>query len=128
MSRCNAVSVESLIDTGSEVNIISRSHVCNVTLSSTPAKILACGIFPLQFLSKANLNISYRGQRTVATFYVIDNSSHVPLPLLSYSLCLSLGTIQELTPDKVTLSNVCSVETDYADVFEGIGSLCSGYE
>lgn len=131
MSRLVAINgapVESLIDTGSEVNVISRSHTCNAPLSQTSAKILACGIFPLPVIGQANLNISYRGKSTVATFYVIDDNSNVARPLLSYSLCLRLGMMQELVPDKVPLSNVCSVEADYADVFEGIGSLCSGYQ
>ena len=124
----NGRDIEGLIDTGSELNVISRSVVPHVNLLPTEVKISAFGNFPLPVIGKTNLNVTYREKCVNATFYVID--CDVPRPLFSYPLTLSLGMIQELLPADTSncnnlSSNACFAITNYSDVFEGMGSLTS---
>ncbi len=95
----NGVGIDCIIDTGADVNVISKSaDTMSVisTLDIRPSKVVikAWGNFPLVVLGSADCSVEYQGKVVSDTFFVVD----VPgsKPLLTFSLCHKLGLMAEL--------------------------------
>lgn len=120
-------SLDILIDTGSEHNVIPKYCIDQCTsFVSTDNELKAVGKFPLQVVGMADLRILYGNKSTIASFLVIEDE--LSFPLFSYQLCLELGMMYELVPKVAFTCSACFAENDYSDIFEGIGTLTSGYQ
>ena len=70
----NGIVISTLIDTGSQLNILLRGAVPGLNVTESKAKITAWGGFPVPVAGEAILEVEYKGRRTKAKFHVVNSS------------------------------------------------------
>ena len=91
----NSTSVDILIDTGAEVNVLPSSIGVPVKIDPCTATVQAWGKFNIPVRGKATCTVTYKGKTVAADFLVVDlpRGKGTSLPLFSLELCQRLDMI-----------------------------------
>ena len=119
----NEHSVELLIDSGSNVNILDRStfdRICgDLPVEPVRKDIRAyASNEPLPIVGRVTTKVTARSNTTFAQFYVVDGKHGC---ILGYETSTELGLLH--VANAVTKEDHTNVESQHPELFEGLGKL-----
>ena len=119
----NEHSVELLIDSGSNVNILDRStfdRICgDLPVEPVRKDIRAyASNEPLPIVGRVTTKVTARSNTTLAQFYVVDGKHGC---ILGYETSTELGILH--VANAVTKEDHANVESQHPELFEGLGKL-----